>query len=39
LQAASPIKNDGVAIPQVANDYDGKARPIGAGYSIGAFQE
>lgn len=39
LQAGSPIKDNGVTLPQVANDYDGKARPIGAGYSIGAFEQ
>jgi hypothetical protein len=38
LQAGSPIKDNGVTLPQVINDYDGKARPIGAGYSIGAFE-
>jgi hypothetical protein len=38
LQAASPVKDNGVTLPQVTNDLDAKARPVGAGYSIGAFE-
>lgn len=37
LQASSPLKRAGVAIPQVANDYYGTSR-VGAAYSIGAAQ-
>ncbi len=39
LQAESPIKESGLILPEVSNDYDGKPRPIGRGYSIGAFEE
>ena len=39
LQSGSPIKDNGVTLSQVPADYDGTARPIGAGYSIGAFQK
>jgi hypothetical protein len=39
LQAGSPVKDNGVTLPQVTNDYDGTIRPIGPGYSIGAFEE
>jgi len=38
LQTISPIRNLGVMLPRVLNDYDGKPRPIGTGFSIGAFQ-
>lgn len=39
LQSGSPIKDNGVTLSQVPADYDGTARPLGAGYSIGAFQK
>jgi Right handed beta helix region len=39
LQSASPIKDSGTALSTVPNDYDGTARPVGPGYSIGAFEK
>jgi len=39
LQSGSPIKDNGVTLSQVPVDYDGTPRPLGAGYSIGAFEE
>ena len=39
LQSTSPVKDNGVALTGVVNDYDGTARPIGAGYSLGAFEK
>jgi hypothetical protein len=38
LQLASPIKDSGTTLASVPVDYDGVARPLGAGYSIGAFE-
>jgi hypothetical protein len=38
LTSGSPARGAGVAIPGVAKDYDGAARPAGANYDIGAFQ-
>lgn len=38
LQAGSPLIDRGVALSMVPSDYDGKARPQGSGYDIGAFE-
>jgi Right handed beta helix region len=38
LRSNSPLIDLGVALPQVANDYDGTPRPQGRGYDIGAFE-
>jgi Bacterial Ig domain/Right handed beta helix region len=39
LQSSSPVKDNGANMSSnVPNDYDGTARPIGAGYSLGAFE-
>ena len=39
LQATSPIRDLGVTLGGVPNDYDRNRRPLGAGYSIGAFEK
>jgi hypothetical protein len=39
LQSSSPLKDDGVTLSQVANDYDATPRPLGSAYSIGSFEE
>jgi chloramphenicol 3-O-phosphotransferase len=38
LQSSSPVKDAGVTLNAVTNDYDGLSRPIGPGYSMGAFE-
>jgi parallel beta-helix repeat protein len=38
LQSGSPAIDAGVALLQVLTDFDGTARPKGAGYDIGAFE-
>ena len=38
LQPASPLIDKGTTLSQVANDYDGVARPQGSAYDIGAFE-
>lgn len=38
LQSSSPVKDSGVTLSAVINDYNGIARPTGAGYSMGAFE-
>jgi len=37
LQSNSPAINTGTTVP-VLDDYDGKSRPIGSGWDIGAFE-
>jgi len=39
LQSTSPVKDNGITLTGVVNDYNGTARPIGAGYSLGAFEK
>jgi parallel beta-helix repeat protein len=38
LQSISPAINRGVALPEVAKDFDGKSRPQGTAYDIGAYE-
>jgi hypothetical protein len=38
LRASSPAIDAGMPLPGVLQDYDGAARPQGAGYNIGAFE-
>ncbi|HYR90296.1 MAG TPA: right-handed parallel beta-helix repeat-containing protein [Terriglobia bacterium] len=38
LQSVSPLINRGATVSQVANDYDGVARPQDTVYDIGAFE-
>jgi hypothetical protein len=38
LQTSSPAKNAGVTLSQVTSDRDGKLRPNGAAYDIGAYE-
>jgi hypothetical protein len=38
LQATSPVRDSGNTLSAVPVDYDGTARPLGAGYAIGAFE-
>jgi len=38
LSSTSPGINKGVSIALVTNDYDGKSRPIGSFYDIGAYE-
>jgi hypothetical protein len=38
LQSASPAINKGVTLSEVPCDYDGKKRPSGTAYDIGAFE-
>ena len=38
LRADSPLIDAGKSLPQVLNDFDGVARPQGAGLDIGAFE-
>jgi hypothetical protein len=38
LQSDSPAINTGTTIPNVTDDFDGIARPQGAGYDIGAYE-
>lgn len=38
LTAGSPAEDQGVAIPGLAHDFEGHARPAGADYDIGAFE-
>jgi hypothetical protein len=38
LQAGSPARGAGVSLSNVTNDFDGKPRPVGAAYDIGAYQ-
>ncbi len=38
LRSGSPAIDAGVAVGQVTRDYDGKSRPRGKGYDIGAFE-
>lgn len=37
-ESGSPAINAGATIALVTDDYDGTARPLGAGYDIGAFE-
>ena len=39
LQSTSPVKDDGVTLSNVPNDYSGTPRPMGPGYAIGAFEK
>jgi len=39
LQSTSTIKDDGITLSNVLNDYSGTPRPMGPGYAIGAFEE
>jgi hypothetical protein len=39
LQSISPLSDNGVTLSDIPSDYDGTARPLGAGYSIGAFEK
>jgi hypothetical protein len=39
LQSTSPVKDNGITLAGVVDDYDGTARPIGPGYSLGAFEK
>jgi len=36
--SASPCRDNGTAIPEVVNDINGRARPQGSGYDIGAYE-
>ena len=38
LQSLSPAINAGAVLSEVASDFDGRARPQGATYDIGAFE-
>jgi len=38
LQAGSPAIDAGQSLPQVTVDFDGRARPLGAPYDIGAYE-
>jgi parallel beta-helix repeat protein len=38
LREMSPAKDAGLTIAEVAKDYDGKTRPQGSGYDIGAYE-
>jgi uncharacterized protein YjdB len=38
LQSGSPAVNTGATFSQVANDFDGIARPQGSGYDIGGYE-
>jgi uncharacterized protein YjdB len=38
LQAGSPARGAGVSLANVTNDFDGKPRPLGTPYDIGAYQ-
>jgi hypothetical protein len=38
LQAGSPCKDAGATLAGVTDDYEGNARPQGAGYDIGAYE-
>jgi len=38
LQATSPAVDTGAVLPDVTTDLDGKPRPQGAGYDIGAYE-
>jgi|GEM_PF-1699566 len=38
LQASSPAIDKGITLSQVTGDYQAGARPVGAGYDIGAFE-
>jgi hypothetical protein len=38
LQSSSPVRDAGVVLSAVTNDYDGNPRPISGPYSMGAFQ-
>ena len=38
LQGSSPAVDAGQSLPQVTNDLEGKLRPQGAGYDIGAYE-
>jgi len=38
LVPGSPAVDQGLAIPGLANDFDGNPRPLGAGVDIGAFE-
>lgn len=39
LRETSPIRGVGIALQDVPDDYDGAARPVGVGCSIGAFEK
>lgn len=38
LQSGSPVKDIGLTIAVVSTDLNGTARPVGSGYSIGAYE-
>jgi hypothetical protein len=38
LRAGSPAINAGLSLPQVTVDFDGRLRPLGAPYEIGAYE-
>jgi len=38
LAAGSPAINTGITVPQVTNDLDGRSRPQGTRYDIGAYE-
>jgi hypothetical protein len=38
VQAGSPAIDMGLPMPEVINDFDGRKRPQGAGYDIGAYE-
>jgi hypothetical protein len=39
LRSTSPVSDSATTLTGVPDDYDGTARPIGSGYSIGAFEQ
>lgn len=38
LVAASPARDSGVVLPDVTIDFDGKPRPAGPAFDMGAFE-
>jgi Right handed beta helix region len=38
LQQGSPAINAGITFPEVPCDYDGRKRPAGSGYDLGAYE-
>jgi hypothetical protein len=38
IKGNSPCINAGTVVPQVTTDFDGRPRPLGGAYDIGAFE-